>query len=376
MIQAAQMEAEAKYDWLARRRHEIDLQELEWSMVAADYCSTHDFDRRGFTTPIDCLRVGCHMTGPAVADRVAVGERLGELRESTDALCRNEIGFGHMVVMARTADELATSETAQPFAERHLLDKARENTVGKFNNICRHARHAADPAGVARDEARMIAERRLKLSTFADGALGLSGILDPLGGAALREALQPLAHKQGADDDRRLEQRQADALVELVSGGEHKAHIQVTTTLETLVGIAGSPAANVEFTLPVSSTAVERLACDCTINRVLVNAESLVIDVGRTQRVVKGPKRRALNARDGGCRWPGCDRPASRSAAHHLEHWVKGGATDLPNLVLLCHRHHWLVHEGGWQLVKLEDGTLRTIPPPAPQFEFWARGPD
>ena len=222
----------------------------------------------------------------------------------------------------------------------------------------------------------MIAERRLKLSTFADGALGLSGVLDPLGGAALRAALEPLAHKSGPGDERCLQQRQADALVELVSGGEQKAHIQVTTTIETLMGLVGSPAADVEYTLPVSSSAVERLACDCTINRVLVNAESRVIDVGRTERVVKGAKRRALNARDGGCRWPGCDRGPSKSAAHHLVHWIKGGTSDLKNMVLLCHRHHWLVHEGGWQLVKVEDGGLRTIPPPTPRFEFWARGPD
>jgi hypothetical protein len=57
-------------------------------------------------------------------------------------------------------------------------------------------------------------------------------------------------------------------------------------------------------------------------------------------------------------------------------HWVRGGPTDLDNLVLLCHRHHWLVHEGGWQLIKMEEGGLRTIPPPTPRFESWARGPD
>lgn len=371
MIDALQLEPEQTFEWLARRRHEMDLAELAWSAVAAQYCGTDDFDRRGFTTPIDSLRIGCNMTGPAVADRVAVGDRLGQLRDSTDALFGAEIGFGHLVLMARTADALD-----ERFDERELLDKARENPVGKFNAVCRHARHAADPAGVAKDEARMIADRRLKLSTFPDGALGLSGILDPIGGAALRTALAPLACKCGPDDERCLEQRQADALVEAVSGGEPKAHIQVTTTLETLMGLAGSPAADIEHTLPVSSTAVGRLACDCTISRVLVNAESLVIDVGRSERVVKGAKRRALNARDGGCRWPGCDRPASSTAAHHIVHWAHGGPTDLDNMVLLCHRHHWLVHEGGWQLLKLDDGSLRTIPPPTPRFEFWARGPD
>lgn len=49
---------------------------------------------------------------------------------------------------------------------------------------------------------------------------------------------------------------------------------------------------------------------------------------------------------------------------HHLVHWACGGTSDLQNLVLLCHRHHWMVHEGGWQLVKGEDGSLLTLPPP------------
>ncbi|HEY8755920.1 MAG TPA: HNH endonuclease signature motif containing protein [Candidatus Dormibacteraeota bacterium] len=46
-----------------------------------------------------------------------------------------------------------------------------------------------------------------------------------------------------------------------------------------------------------------------------------------------GATRAALNFRDKGCRWPGCDRPASWTAAHHVIHWAQGGRTDLDNLV-------------------------------------------
>ncbi|TME55955.1 MAG: DUF222 domain-containing protein, partial [Chloroflexi bacterium] len=102
--------------------------------------------------------------------------------------------------------------------------------------------------------------------------------------------------------------------------------------------------------------AVERLACDCSVTRILLGSDSTVIDVGRSKRTVSGPTRRALNARDGHCRWPGCDRPATWSAAHHVVHWIHDGSTNLDNLILLCHRHHWLVHEGGWQLVRSDDG--------------------
>jgi hypothetical protein len=127
--------------------------------------------------------------------------------------------------------------------------------------------------------------------------------------------------------------------------------------------------------LPVSSKTIERLACDSSIARILLDSESVVIDVGRSKRVVSEPGRRALHARDGQCRWPGCDRPASRTAAHHIVHWIHGGTSDLNNLILLCHRHHWMVHEGDWQIVRGDDGRMLTIPPMV-TFGPPARGPD
>ena len=99
-----------------------------------------------------------------------------------------------------------------------------------------------------------------------------------------------------------------------------------------------------------------------------------MIDVGRAQPAIRGPRRRALNARDGHCRWPGCERPASWCDGHHIVYRIHGGTDDLDNLVLLCHRHHRMVHEGGWQLIKTEDQQIATI---APTVTFGLpRGPD
>ena len=110
------------------------------------------------------------------------------------------------------------------------------------------------------------------------------------------------------------------------------------------------------------------------MTRVLLSQESLVIDIGRSKRVISGPARKALSARDGHCRWPGCERPASWCDGHHLVHWIDGGDTDLDNLVLLCRRHHRMLHEGGWQVIKTEEGELVTI---APTVTFGLpRGPD
>lgn len=57
-----------------------------------------------------------------------------------------------------------------------------------------------------------------------------------------------------------------------------------------------------------------------------------------------------------------------------MVHWIHGGGTDLPNLDLLCHRHHWMVHEGGWQLVKTDEGQMLTVPP-LTALDYLARAP-
>ncbi|HEV2035395.1 MAG TPA: HNH endonuclease signature motif containing protein, partial [Candidatus Dormibacteraeota bacterium] len=73
--------------------------------------------------------------------------------------------------------------------------------------------------------------------------------------------------------------------------------------------------------------------------------------------------------------WPDCERPASWTSTHHLVHWIHGGTNDPPNLTLLCYRHHWMVHEGNWQLIRGDDGRIVTIPPTV-TFGPLARGPD
>ncbi len=238
----------------------------------------------------------------------------------------------------------------------------------------RAGRHAGDPEGLALEQARGVEARKLELLALEDGLFSLHGVLDPVGAGVLRTALEPLAKRSGRHDGRRRERRLADALIELAQHGR-PANLQVTTSLETLLSATGASSAEVEFATPFSVKTVERLACDCTLTRVLLSPESVIIDVGRGRRVVSPSQRRALHHRDGGCCWPGCDRPASWTDAHHLVHWVRGGTTDLGNLILLCHRHHWMVHEGQWQLVKTDDGRLLTIRPPV-LFEQRTRAPD
>src|ERR1700694_1788577 len=363
-------------------RHVVDLLEVEFAKLAGRFAETDEWDGGGYYSPIHWLRVNCHLGGGAAAERIAVGEQLDQLPLSAAAIEEGGIGFGHLALIARTSE--AVADGPRQLDEGRLLAKALELTVTQFRKACQHERHAADPNGFANDEREAAEERRLTISSFEDGGLFLKCVFDPAGAAPSRDALEPLARKCGKHDVRQREQRLADALVELAghaldSGvipdrGSQRPHLQVTTSLETLLSRVGAPAADLELSLPISSKCVERLACDCNVTRVLLDADSMVIDVGRSKRLINGARRTALNQRDKHCRSPGCDRPASWSQGHHLKHWIDGGGSDLDNLVLLCHRHHWMVHEGRWQIVKLQDGGYLTIPPPY-RVDMWARAP-
>ena len=316
------------------------------------------------------------MSGGTAADRVCAGHQRQRLSQSEDAVVEGRIGFAHFVLLARTSAALGGR-----FDESELLRKATEQSVRRFHNACVHARHAADPEGFVNEEKEGVEARSLTLTTADDGVVLVQGILDKVGGAALRTALEPLAKRAGKGDHRKLDRRLGDALVDLsmhaLDNGvpSRRPHLQVTTSLETLLGLSGAPAAEMEFSLPISSKAVERLACDCSVTRILLGSDSMVIDVGRAKRVVSAPQSKALKVRDRGCTWPGCDRPATWTSAHHVVHWIHGGETDLPNLVLLCYRHHWMVHEGDWQIVRSDDGCIHTVPPLV-GFGPRSRGPD
>jgi Domain of unknown function (DUF222) len=366
---------------LKQALHERHLLDLRTSRLAARFSATNYYDRQGYASPIDWILFNCHLTSVAAADLIAVGENLERLPQSVQALNQSEIGFQHLKAMARTADAVGAG-----FDEAVLLPKARDNSAGKFYYICDHYRHSADPKGYEAEQTERVENRKLTITTCDDGAVLIKGVFDPEGGAALRTAFEPLARKSGAHDDRSRQKRLADAAVELATHAldsglipqqaTQRTHLQVTTSLETLLGLPGAPAADLEFSsVPIASKTVERLACDCSVTRIVLGSESVVIDVGRARRTISGAARKALNVRDRGCTWPGCERPASWTSGHHLKHWIHGGTNEPPNLTLLCYRHHWMVHEGNWQIIRGDDGRMLTIPP-AVAFGPSSRGPD
>jgi hypothetical protein len=102
--------------------------------------------------------------------------------------------------------------------------------------------------------------------------------------------------------------------------------------------------------LELSGSAVRRMACDCDLIRVLLDADGCVLDVGRNQRLVTPAIWVALVVRDEHCAFPGCSRPPVMCHAHHIRHWIDGGATALDNLALLCGHHHRTIHHTPWEV--------------------------
>jgi hypothetical protein len=158
--------------------------------------------------------------------------------------------------------------------------------------------------------------------------------------------------------------QQADALVAVAKtyldgghdgeGGGTADHYQVVVHADAKALTGGVGRAD----LPIST--VQRLLCDCSLVTVVEDANGNPLDVGRKQRTVSTSLKRALQARDRGCTFPGCQRKRYL-AGHHLEHWINGGETNPDNMTLLCTYHHRSLHEGGFSVVREEGGSLRFV---------------
>src|SRR2546429_2412939 len=259
---------------MIRVRLTVDQFELYFSRLSARFAKTDEYDVQGFDGPIAWIKANCHMSGGAAADRVCAGEQLEQLEKSEAAVLAGEIGFAHFAHIAK-----ASAAVGERLDETTLLRHARKELVAKFRETCIHARHAADPNGVADEEANGVEARYLTITNSDDGMVAVSGTLDKVGGAALRTALEPLVKRMGKDDHRLFPRRLADALVDLsmhsLDNGKSSSrpNLQITASLETLLGLVGAPAAEMEFSLPISAKAVERLACDCSVTRILLGSD-------------------------------------------------------------------------------------------------------
>jgi hypothetical protein len=218
-------------------------------------------------------------------------------------------------------------------------------------------------------------DRSLSWTPFHDGTgrERLTGVFGAEAAATIKAAMSALTQPTGKDDTRTATQRAADALQDicrysLASGdlpqdGGDAATVVVTMNFDDLK--AGVGAGMLDNGESLSPEAVRRLACCAGIIPAVLDSHGVPIDMGSKRRVFAGAGRRALVLRDGGCAFPGCDRPPKWTEGHHLCPWCKGGRTDLCNGVLLCGHHHRVIHEGEWLVRIAADGLPEFVPP------FW-----
>jgi len=379
---------------------EIPLEQLEAEIcelaghLAAGECRwlllLSEFDRRdgwagwGLQSCAHWLSYRCGIGLQAAREKLRVGRRLGELPLIRDAFAAGELSYSKVRAVCR----VARAET-----EASLLEMARYATTSQLEEIVRTYR-----AVTGREETNHHNNRHE--ARFArwywddDGSLVLSARLGPEDGAALLAALElgndlvapapgaaPPAQSDSAES-LPAEARRADALVAVAKlalaspdDAEPRPAEIVIVDRATLTGQRDDGRSYLDGVGAVPPECARRLACDAKVRAILEAVDGAPLDVGRTTRTPPARLRRALRRRDGGCRFPGCG--ARRFLhAHHIHHWATGGDTKLGNLILLCGRHHRLLHEGGFRMeIHAENAfaffdrngqLVPEVPPPTP----------
>jgi len=212
----------------------------------------------------------------------------------------------------------------------------------------------------------------MTLTQGGDGRFTATLDLDVVAGDALVTALDPLTkpvpQPDGTDDPRSPARRRGDAIVDLLRAYLHGADRPVSGgVLPTVTVIRQGLHDQLGYGGPITATTAELIACDCSTSQVLVNDSGVPLDVGRSRRLFTGALRKALEVRDRGCAFPGCGRPAKWCDGHHMTPWTQGGTTCLDNGVLLCRRHHTLIHHSGWEVVLGPDRHPWFRPPVDPE---------
>lgn len=297
--------------------------------------------------------------------------------------------------ITRVLGDLPTElrSSARESAEQQMVAFAASHNSAELGRLSRYVLEVVAPEIAEESEARRLerdcqtAQRQRHLGFTRDGqSLLFSGSLPLIEGEAFVRLIDAHAAslKRAIDAlDPRLErttpgQRRADALMAMIrlhqqqavapSHGGDRPRVVVTIDYDRLLARC-LEAKLVSSDEQVSAGDLRRLACDADILPMVLSGGSLPLDVGRTQRLVTGPIRAALEIRDGGCVFPGCDKPPQACEAHHVVPWWAGGPTALWNLVLLCPHHHGTVepsHDPNaqrWEVRLRPDGVSEVLPP-------------
>jgi hypothetical protein len=361
----------------AELQRSLELLEVERLRRLAEIDRRRLFERDGHLSAASWLAVRHRMAWGTARYQVRVGRALEEMPRTRAALEDGDVSLAAVRLLA-TAHGVDSDAFAR--SEEQLVDAARRHSIQDLSRVVGFWRERAEYERSPDREESLRSQRAFHASVSFLGMVRVDGQLDPETGETLMTALGAV---QGAetrsrrpDDDRTPAQRRADALGEIcrqwldgtdrpMVGGE-RPHLTVTVTAEALAR-GSSEAGELDHAGPVPHELARRVACDASVMRVVMAGKSEPLDVGRRTALISAAVRRAVIVRDGHCRFPGCDRPHTWCDAHHILHWADGGPTAVENLMLLCRRHHRMIHRpGGFRLTVQEDRPVFRRPDGSP----------
>ncbi|HEY2519077.1 MAG TPA: DUF222 domain-containing protein [Streptosporangiaceae bacterium] len=380
----------------------------------------------GYSSAAAFLRHGCGRSPGRAGELVALGRALPRLAATGQAVADGTVSFDAAHVIGRATAQISDDDLAAA-AEQELLAAATATTPPKtaaedavqpsrpwvasaldpreLRRLGADLTYRADPDGVEERQRQRFERRYLCFGLTLDDVGTISGACsDALSLEIIRTAAEAFGPPGGAEDQRTAAQRRMDGLTAACqaaldsgrAGVQHGALPHLTVLFDAAAGPvagptggpahpgsgassgaeAGSGAAagsGAEAVHPGSArtshgtvlTARQILTLVCRAEISLIRwREGLPMDVGRRYRTETPAQRRALTARDRGCRWPGCGMPAVWCTAHHIRPWKRGGRTRLPDLILLCFvHHHYFIHLLGWILTGTADSTLQFTHP-------------
>lgn len=345
----------------------------------------------GYRTPQELVRVLTGVTKTEATLSIAVG-RITTGADERAWLGPVGAGVAAGALSAAAAQAITSGLTGTALtddvlgaAAAQLCDEAAALDADRLFQRARQLRDELDESGI-KDREHILRERRsLTFHCRPDGTSRLVWEMDPETAAQVGEIRdRATSPRTGgprfdspdavriADDPRTTEQLASDVFLQLLRAGADadSTHllstgapvVRVIVTAATLETRAGHGRIEGQ-TEPISIETVERLTCTGATTEIHIDHTGQPLDVGREQRLYTRTQRIALAARDGGCRWPGCERPPSWTEAHHINHWARDhGRTDVADGVLLCRHHHLLVHNNHWEIQR--HGTTLTLIPP------------
>ena len=370
-----------------------ELESFRRRFAVLDHALIGELDRRGVAgrlvmgTTAAVLQGLLRISPGEAKDRVtaarACGSRTSLTGESLPPLlpilaaaqADGSVSTEHTQVILTALNQLPVSASVedQRLAEKHLVEAATTLRPREVAAVGRRILTHLHPDGTQACEAEQHRHRAFTLRPETDGSYTAHGRLTATCGALLLASLTPRSapHPTGeaGADPRSHPQRLHDALEDLAGVvvrrnelPESGAPAQVIITMTADQLTTRQDLATTSFGQPLAVSEALKLADEAAINLLVTDSTGTVLSLGRTKRIASRSQTLALIARDGGCTFPGCDKPPEWCQRHHITAWADGGTTDLDNLTLLCGYHHREFERTGWSC-QLAGGQPQWIPP-------------